>query len=67
MLLSVTEGDDKPEKYPVMFRAADLMAVTKVDLMDAVGDFDPGRATRHLRELAAQPRCWRFRPGADTG
>ena len=52
VLLSVTEGDDKPEKYPVMFRAADLMAVTKLDLMAAVGDFDPALAKTHLRELA---------------
>ena len=28
-LLSVTEGDDKPAKYPVMFRAADVMLLTK--------------------------------------
>jgi len=53
VLLSVTEGDDKPEKYPVMFRAADLMTVTKLDLMDAVGDFSPAVATRHLRALAS--------------
>lgn len=52
VLLLVTERDDKPEKYPVMFRAADLMAVTKLDLMDAVGDFDPDAAERHMRELA---------------
>jgi hydrogenase nickel incorporation protein HypB len=53
VLLSVTEGDDKPEKYPVMFRAADMMCVTKLDLMDAVGDFAPDRAIRHLRDLAS--------------
>jgi hydrogenase nickel incorporation protein HypB len=53
VLLSVTEGDDKPEKYPVMFRAADLLAVTKTDLLQAVGDFSPARATRHLRALAS--------------
>jgi len=53
VLLSVTEGDDKPEKYPVMFRAADLMTVTKLDLMDAVGDFSHAVATRHLRALAS--------------
>lgn len=51
VLLSVTEGDDKPEKYPVMFRTADLMAVTKLDLLAAVGDFDPAKARRHLREI----------------
>jgi hydrogenase nickel incorporation protein HypB len=53
VLLSVTEGDDKPEKYPVMFRIADLMAVTKLDLLQAVGDFDPALAKRHLRNLAS--------------
>jgi hydrogenase nickel incorporation protein HypB len=53
VLLSVTEGDDKPEKYPVMFRVADVMAVTKLDLLQAVGDFDPALAERHLRNLAS--------------
>jgi hydrogenase nickel incorporation protein HypB len=53
VLLSVTEGDDKPEKYPVMFRVADLMALTKLDLLQAVGDFDPALARRHLRNLAS--------------
>ena len=51
-LLSVTEGDDKPAKYPVMFRAADLMLLSKSDLLDVLDDFDPGKAERHLRELA---------------
>jgi hydrogenase nickel incorporation protein HypB len=53
VLLSITEGDDKPEKYPVMFRAADLMLLTKIDLLAAVGDFKPDRAVRHLRDLAS--------------
>lgn len=52
VLLSVTEGHDKPEKYPVMFRAADLLAITKLDLLEAVGDFEPDRAATHLRNLA---------------
>jgi hydrogenase nickel incorporation protein HypB len=52
VLLSVTEGDDKPEKYPVMFRAADLLAITKTDLAEAVGDFQTLRALRHFRHLA---------------
>jgi hydrogenase nickel incorporation protein HypB len=51
-LLSVTEGDDKPAKYPVMFRAADLVLLSKVDLLDVLDDFDPMRAERHLRALA---------------
>ena len=32
VLLSVTEGDDKPAKYPVIFRTADLVLLTKMDL-----------------------------------
>ena len=51
-LLSVTEGDDKPAKYPVMFRASDLVLLTKSDFLDFIDDFDPGKAERHVRELA---------------
>jgi hydrogenase nickel incorporation protein HypB len=51
-LLSVTEGDDKPAKYPVMFRAADTMLVTKTDLLAVLDDFDPKKAETHLRDLA---------------
>jgi hydrogenase nickel incorporation protein HypB len=51
-LLSVTEGDDKPAKYPVMFRAADLMLITKTDLLPVLDDFVPARAVDHLRALA---------------
>ena len=32
-LLSITEGEDKPLKYPIMFREADLILITKVDLL----------------------------------
>jgi len=53
-LLSVTEGDDKPAKYPVMFRAADLMLVSKADLLAVLDDFAPAKAERHLRELASE-------------
>ncbi len=51
-LLSVTEGDDKPAKYPVMFRASDLLLLTKSDLLPVLDDFDPKEAERHLRALA---------------
>ena len=50
-LLSVTEGDDKPAKYPVIFRASDLVVLSKTDLLDAMDDFDPGRAAAALRGL----------------
>jgi len=51
-LLSVTEGDDKPAKYPVLFRAADLVLLTKTDLFDFIDDFSPQKAERHVRNLA---------------
>jgi hydrogenase nickel incorporation protein HypB len=37
VLVSVTEGEDKPLKYPVLFRSANLVLVTKIDLAEAVG------------------------------
>ncbi|HBE92407.1 MAG TPA: hydrogenase accessory protein HypB [Gammaproteobacteria bacterium] len=53
-LLSVTEGDDKPAKYPVMFRASDLVLLTKADLLEVLDDFDPQQAEHHLRHLASE-------------
>lgn len=52
-LLSVPEGDDKPAKYPVMFRVADLVLCTKSDLLSVLPEFQPERAERYLRELAS--------------
>jgi len=51
-LLSTPEGHDKPAKYPVIFRAADLVLITKADLLPVLDDFDPEYATRCVRELA---------------
>ena len=51
-LLSHTEGDDKPAKYPVLFRTADLVLLTKSDLAPHLDDFDAARAERCLRALA---------------
>jgi len=53
-LLSVPEGDDKPAKYPVMFRAADLVLLTKSDLLEVLDDFDPDAAETHIRQLASR-------------
>ncbi len=52
VLLSMTEGDDKPAKYPVMFRAAELVILTKADLAPFMTEFDPARAERAVRDLA---------------
>jgi hydrogenase nickel incorporation protein HypB len=48
-ILSVTEGDDKPLKYPHMFREADLVLLNKIDLLAYV-DFDIERAAAHARD-----------------
>jgi hydrogenase nickel incorporation protein HypB len=44
LLLSVTEGDDKPAKYPVMVRAADRMVISKTDLLPYIEEFSVDRA-----------------------
>ncbi len=50
VVISVTEGDDKPLKYPHMFAAADLVVVNKTDLLPYV-DFDLERLTTDARKL----------------
>ncbi|MDH3510745.1 MAG: hydrogenase nickel incorporation protein HypB [Gammaproteobacteria bacterium] len=52
-LLSVPEGDDKPAKYPVMFRAADLVLLSKADLLPLMPEFDPLQARAYLQDLAS--------------
>jgi hydrogenase nickel incorporation protein HypB len=49
-ILSVTEGDDKPLKYPDMFAAARLMVLAKTDLLPHV-DFDVARCIDHARRV----------------
>jgi hydrogenase nickel incorporation protein HypB len=51
-LLSVTEGDDKPAKYPVIFRTADHVLITKSDLLPLLDDFRPENANQSLQQLA---------------
>ena len=53
VLLSVPEGDDKPAKYPVMFRTADMVILSKADLLPVLDDFSPQRAEEYLRKLAS--------------
>lgn len=50
VLLSVTEGEDKPLKYPTIFNTADLAVITKIDLAGAVG-FDREAAHRNVQEV----------------
>ncbi len=51
VLLSVTEGEDKPLKYPVIFREADLVLITKNDLAAAV-EFDRTAAEANIQQVA---------------
>lgn len=50
VVLSVTEGDDKPLKYPHMFRAADLVVLTKADLIPYL-TFEVDHFARHLKRI----------------
>ena len=51
-LLSTPEGHDKPAKYTVMFRTADIVIISKSDLLPVLDDFDPAYAEDCLRQLA---------------
>ena len=53
VLISVTEGDDKPLKYPHMFAAADLVVVNKIDLLPYV-DFDMNVFAQHAKSINPQ-------------
>jgi hydrogenase nickel incorporation protein HypB len=64
VLLSVTEGEDKPLKYPTIFNGADLALITKIDLADAVG-FDREAAWKNLR--AVRPGLEILETSARTG
>jgi hydrogenase nickel incorporation protein HypB len=49
-LLSVTEGEDKPLKYPTLFNSADAAVITKIDLAEAC-EFDRETALKNIREI----------------
>jgi hydrogenase nickel incorporation protein HypB len=52
-LLSITEGEDKPLKYPIMFQEADCLLVTKVDLLPHL-EVDLQRIVAHVRQMNSQ-------------
>jgi len=55
--LSVTEGEDKPLKYPVMFRAADLVVITKIDLLPHLPGVEVARIHDALSRVAPEARA----------
>jgi hydrogenase nickel incorporation protein HypB len=62
--LSVTEGDEKPLKYPLVFRTSDVLVITKTDLLPYV-KFDPERVKTAAR--AVNPGIGIFEVSAATG
>jgi hydrogenase nickel incorporation protein HypB len=66
VILSVTEGEDKPLKYPHMFRSAQLMVTTKIDLAPHV-DFDIGLAEANARRINPGIRCLRVSSRSGEG
>jgi len=63
-LLSVTEGEDKPLKYPALFKSADAVVINKADLAEAVG-FNRRSAIANLNAIA--PQAALFELSARTG
>ena len=64
VLLSVTEGEDKPLKYPTIFNTADVAIISKIDLEEAV-EFD--RAAAHQNIQSVRPGMRVFEVSAKTG
>ncbi|MCX7789637.1 MAG: hydrogenase nickel incorporation protein HypB [Chloroflexaceae bacterium] len=64
VLLSVTEGEDKPVKYPVLFTSADVAIITKLDLAEACG-IDLALMRRNIEEV--RPGITIFETSARTG
>ncbi|MGD1941449.1 MAG: hydrogenase nickel incorporation protein HypB [Leptolyngbyaceae cyanobacterium] len=64
VLMSVTEGEDKPLKYPTVFKSAQAIIISKIDLAEMVG-FNRAEALQHLHLMA--PQALIFELSATTG
>jgi hydrogenase nickel incorporation protein HypB len=64
MVSSVTEGEDKPLKYPLMFRACEMVVINKIDLLQYL-DFDVDRLEANI--LQVNPQATILRVSAKTG
>ena len=65
-VLAVTEGEDKPLKYPALFKSADAVVVNKSDLAEAV-DFDRRAAFANLRAIAPQAELFELSARSGSG
>ncbi len=64
LILSVTEGEDKPLKYPHMFKASDVMILSKIDLLEHV-DFSVDHCIQYARKV--NPKIKVFQVSSKTG
>jgi hydrogenase nickel incorporation protein HypB len=66
VLLSATEGEDKPLKYPTIFNSADIAVITKIDLAEAA-EFDRAAAHRHIQTVRPGMRVFELSSKTGTG
>jgi hydrogenase nickel incorporation protein HypB len=64
VLMSTTEGEDKPLKYPTIFNTADVAVITKTDIAEAV-EFDSAKARASIQSV--RPGMQIFELSAKTG
>ena len=64
VVLSVTEGEDKPAKYPLMFHTSDTLVLNKIDLLPHL-DFSMDDLMKNVRDV--NPRMTIFQVSARTG
>ena len=64
MVISITEGEDKPLKYPLMFHAADVVVINKLDLLEHL-DFDLELLAANIATV--NPQAEQFRVSARSG
>ena len=65
-ILSVTEGDDKPLKYPHMFRASNIMLINKIDLLPYV-KFDVHQCKRYAESINPQLKIFELSATSGQG
>jgi len=66
LLLSVTEGEDKPLKYPTIFNTADVAVLTKIDLAAAV-EFDREAVHRNIQAVRPGMKTFEISAKTETG
>ena len=66
VLLSVTEGEDKPLKYPTMFKSADVVIINKIDLAEAV-EFEREKALTNIQRIAPNATIFEVSARTSTG